>query len=580
MQARAKTFKGNEFRVFLLLLGVAFLADFLFCSQFGIYEDDYYFTIGPANWDLRTAWWNVEYSLLYWPQGRPGWWIINQSLTWLCGLTGTLATHYLFLCSLTAGVAYLLFRLVRSLSSSGPALFAAVLFVAYPPDGSGPIIMHMTNYFIVLGMTLLAIPLFLKPGIKARLACLSVAAMVLVTYEPYFLLFFLFPLLAWLRAGKVSSKRELFYWAGLVLVFVAVIGIRKHMGDNRAGDMMGNLGEVLKRALLAPLIGARTTLQLCVQRPWEVISHGSVWLWAMAGLTALILWGGLKNTQSEEPQPSPRKPRYLLGLAGLGLAFFLLPYVYRWHDDYYPPNVVLGRLSALHIPSAVGAGLLVAAILEFVRNQGRLLRRLTASCCLVYLSLSVAASIQLQRLDYVESWAKQKSCWEQILRLSPDLEDGTVIVLDCRWLDQPELCSRTGTRGVAAAWVINYTPGFLANILEKPGDWKQMPSVCALSPWTKTGKLSDGLRLRTPEHFPEAEQPVLREGKFIWLEWDGDKLRRRSSPVEIEGLSLRPKAPGASNTELRKLPAYDLIFPASQTPGPSYEKNIPYPNRD
>ena len=84
-----------------MILVVKFVADYLYFNRFGVYEDDYLFTLIPANWNLTHLYANAVYAIQHWPQGRPGWWLINPALTWLCARTGSLGAFYLLLFAIT-----------------------------------------------------------------------------------------------------------------------------------------------------------------------------------------------------------------------------------------------------------------------------------------------------------------------------------------------------------------------------------------------------------------------------------------------------------------------------------------------
>jgi len=224
--------------VLAIILGINFLANFLHFPDFGVYEDDYFFTLPPANWNATEVWSNIRYAVTNWPQGRPLWWVINPTVAWLCGLTGTMSTHYALLLFASSLCGFLVFRLLCRFVPQGPAIIAALFFILYPPDASKPIFMHLTNYYIGFMVACAGIFVYLS---RYRVGSYVIAAFVLLIYEPYFLYFFLFPFIAALINRKICWLRWCVHWLALVLLLLATLGIRRQMGEPRATDLLLNL---------------------------------------------------------------------------------------------------------------------------------------------------------------------------------------------------------------------------------------------------------------------------------------------------------------------------------------------------
>ena len=65
----------------LALIVLNYIGNFSHYAAFGVYEDDYLLTL-PVFSFSQTDWWQrVASFITTWPQGRPIWWIANDTLT-------------------------------------------------------------------------------------------------------------------------------------------------------------------------------------------------------------------------------------------------------------------------------------------------------------------------------------------------------------------------------------------------------------------------------------------------------------------------------------------------------------------
>ncbi|OIR18822.1 hypothetical protein GALL_11640 [mine drainage metagenome] len=569
--------RSQSVRAMLLILVIGFVADFLLFNHFGIYEDDYLFTLIPANWSALHLYYNAVYAIQSWPQGRPGWWLINPTLTWLCAQTGTLGTFYLLLFAISSLSAFCIYRFLRVYVAFGPALCGALFFVLNPADASGAIIMHMTNYFIVLMMMLAGLRIY-----QGRYRTLSVlmAALVLVTYEPYFLLFGVFPIWDLLSKRGWSWKGLARYWAALAAVFVGVMLLRRHLGDDRASQMIASLGDVLHKAALAPWIGAWTNFHIDVSRPWDALTAGTPYTWAIVVISAAVLFLGVRPTERGREPGTPESDglRREALLFVIGWIFVLVPYLYRWNEDYYPPVVTLGRLSAMHIPSGFGFSIVIASVLAAMSRAPRWLARIASFATVAYFSLLVAVGVQIQQTQMIRDWRLQKQFWQRVIDMTRDAGDGVTIIVDSDPPGGVPSEPRPTTEAFPASWMVSYSSVFFHSIFRYPASWKQPPAVYSSFLGMKTRTLPDGsVQLETPPWRTPAEWPVLKDGSFIWLEWEGMNFVRVTRPLTIGGRVLHPKPPGPPQQGIGTRPAYHLLFPAPERTWKSIADGLNYP---
>lgn len=582
MNAQAAPQKKAWFDIcaFVFLFCVVFAAHLSSFTNLGLYEDDYLFTLPPANWDAAGLGREMHRAVTTWPQGRPGWWVLNPALAWVCGQTGSLIAHHVALALAITLASYLLFRLCRRFTASGPALGAALLFALAPADGSKPIIMHATNYFVVLSITFGALSVYLS---RWRAWSYPIAAVVLLTYEPYFLFFGLFPFVACLLGRERVGRRTLIHWGILAITLVSILLIRRHMGESRSGELLTNLVPFLKKALSAPFIGTWTSVKMLALRPWDALCSGDGPAILVAAL-AFTLLGWLYNPfrgtpalpQQEPAQAATGKRLWLLG--ALGLAFILVPYLYRWHPDYYPPIVTVGRLSALHIPSAVGVGIICAACLEACRLH---IQRFTSALnyiFLTYCALLVAVSFHIQQVDYVRNREQQQAFWRQLIALTADAGEDAIILVNIELPTGATADPRPCTRGLPPFWLAVYSTNFLETIFVYPPEWRRPPRVHAVWNGMASEGQPDGLLIQSPVWLGRPFWPILQNGNFIWLEWSGTELVRRDAAVELGGRNLIPKPIGPKLPPPRQQPAYELFFPDFTPEWPSIRDARNYPS--
>jgi hypothetical protein len=504
---------------------------------------------------------------------------MNPMIAWLCGQTGSLVAHQAVLALSITLAAFLVYRLCLRFVASGPALCAALLFALYPVDASKPIIMHTTNYFLVLVITLGALSAYLS---RWRPISYLLAVLVLLTYEPYFLLFALFPFVAFLVEHRRPDWQLLRHWAILAVVLISVLLIRRHMGEKRSGELLAHLPDYLHKALSAPFIGTWTALKMMVERPWEALRHGSGPVWLVTGLAwATLHWlhNAFRGTPAlPQEEPHQRLDGRSLGLfASLGGAFVLVPYLYRWHSDYYPPIVTLGRLSALHLPSAIGASMVLAAGAEACRRHMQGIAGVLQAGLSFYFALLVGVGFHIQRVEYVQNWEQQREFWRQLIALAPDAGENTVIVLDIAPPTDTPVDPRPYTRGFPVFWLATYPYNFLETINEYPSLWKKPPRVHAVWDGMVAEQQSDGVLIQSPSWRSRSSWPVLRDGNFIWLEWRGSQLVRRTDSVLIAGYRLIPQGIGPPLPPPMHRPAYRLIFPERDAEWPSIRDGKNYP---
>jgi hypothetical protein len=189
-----------------LIISVAWIANYLHFTSFGLYEDDWYFIGFPFIVDLKTWMGHSLWQSLSLPehsQGRPLQFIFGYTFAALGALTKSLAGSYLIAFSLFSVAALLMYQVLRQRFSRLVSTLAAIIFVVTP--------LHTLRQFLngqyysfgpAFILVFIAMLLYLR---GRRSWAYAVAPLVLLTYESMFFLFIGVPLL---RRGCLRKNRR------------------------------------------------------------------------------------------------------------------------------------------------------------------------------------------------------------------------------------------------------------------------------------------------------------------------------------------------------------------------------------
>lgn len=530
----------------LYLAGVTFVVHFLLLSQFGLYEDDYFYTI-PALGDGAGAWWpQVVDALLHPFQGRPLNHAVRRTLFHFVLGGGGLQAGYLLSWALISLNAYLVFRVVLKVTSETSALFAALIFIVYPSDTSRQLLMHQSD--IHFGMLLLLIALNVY-GTGRIVVSFAVASLTLVNYESFFLPFIAAPLI-FASARRPSVRMVLLHGLSFFGLAGTVLLIRSLLGESRASDLIGGFGNVIGAIATAGPIGAWTSAQMIVLRPVDAFLHAEPVAWTIG----VIIFIGTLVSYWRFPIANGSTRTVSVGalfLCGLGaLIAWNASYLLAFRSDYYPPIMTIGRLSGIHAIGVIGAAILTGVLLEMARvcSKGtQFVGGITAFAMALIIGFSGAFGIGVQRSEYVAQWSKQIRHYREIIDLVPDLREGEIVVLNVEGTGD----AFPITKGFPRFGMVNYTPLALSRFLEWPREWKTPPVIAPIWEGVPVQRTPQGLAVFSPRwrfQKPKSEAPlppgvpVLSDDRFVMLAEKGGRLRRISGPVQIEGHSLRARA--------------------------------------
>ena len=521
----------------LTMLLITFFAHFVLFPQFGIYEDDYILTLPVMKWSAAELPAHLWTTLTQPTFGRPINFFFRQLIFFFTVRDGHLQSGFLFSLLLIAVNGYLFFLLLRRQLGFRAGFVGAIFYLLYPVDTSRQILMHQTDMH--LGATILLVAFLLYQNQKVLLAFV-VAAFSLLVCEWWYLPF--------LAAPLIFPRQDRKWFRDLLLhalIFFAVSGGvffgRNLLGEQRAHQVLGDVGQLPLRMIGACTLGPLISAEAAFLRPIDAILHAEPYGYFLglisAGFLVLVLWrargadSDVKPAETEIP-----RARMLLMFLG-GILAWSFSYFLSFLDDYYPPVMTIGRLSAVHTVGTFGAAICFAICfkLAYQALSGRFFWPLVVALSIYFGSL-VAFGVHIQISEYVTNRNQQKEVWKTIIRQIPDINDGDVVLFE-HSADPKVMPITQGFGSFAAA---TYFPMALPFFVNFPKSWQEIPRVYGVFPGCEYEDLAQGRKLHTPFWAPTL-WPVIRDGHFIYLRVEGGQLRRIIEPVQILGRVFQPK---------------------------------------
>jgi len=529
---------------YFFLGGIIWLASFIHASSFGIYEDDYILVlpaIGRTFSDLLSVNWGYLFS---WPQGRPIFWILTDTWIWLGYKLGGISGLYFGAFILQWICSFFVLKFLLRLLPFVPAFLGAIFFVLFPPDAGEQIIMHQA----VFPLTTLCVIGFFSLFQKRKYFFASLALIAIgLNYEPYLLasLGCGFLLLAQ-TPNKNFCKALLAPFLMTIGALMAVLVLRQGIGESRAVEVLGEpMGPVL-RGLSALLIGPFHLLVITLGRSTQALLYAS-WeermAWAVtAGLVIFFLRSLVPGDKDKSPNTEITNHRWLLAA---GVVMMVAPYFYRFHADYYPPTLNIGRLSSLHQVSALGASLLLASLIDFSLKSAQRNQTWILAGWAIWITAFVPLGLRIQTSQYVKSATLQKQFWLDLVSQIGDWRPGDPIMVDLNSFETNQRDWRPGTDGFTANWITNYPNRCMSQLFVLPKTWAQKwpasPEVFAYYRGCQVWIEKDGLALMT-SYIHSRENPlVLRSGHFLYFRWEKGRLVRSSQPIQALDREFVPR---------------------------------------
>jgi hypothetical protein len=487
--------------VVILICVLTWIAHFALFGRFGLYEDDYSHIAPFLRWDVGAL--AERFGVFHtWKQGRPLQYIFPPILTMVFYPIGGLRLLYFAAYVITSVTGILFYKLALKVTGSRLfAVIASLAFVFFPADTTHTFLMHAFALRIALALVIGACLLYLSE--RYVLACILAFAG-LITYESFFLVFLAFPILKneWDRKeGILELLRHGAISTGLIGFTVAM---RLFNRESRVTDLAGSsIIDTIKAVLYRFFWGPVTALRQLTFGPALTLPDWAIGSFIVLLITAVLVYVVLrieksKDAAGEQAQRGElgiyRLPALarsggidrdeLITLARLILssgAVLVLAYLFSFTHD---PLMKLGRLTSVHMAASVGGSLFFTALAYtlFYLLRRPLYRQIALGVLALHFGIFGGYRFLIQE-DFARAWVYQKWFWTNVVNISGEMSDRTMIVVDAKDIPQTAYIQ---TYSFAASKMLSL-------LFEMPSEWERAPialptAFSALVEQTDSGK--------------------------------------------------------------------------------------------
>jgi hypothetical protein len=539
---------------------ILFLSHFLLVTEFGLYEDDYFYILPRLTENFRDFSTFFFYTLMHPGQGRPLFGPFQGALAYFGYHAGGLPFCHLISFGFLWVAAGLLYQLLVRKLSQQAAFLGALLLVLFPLDTSRQILMHQMATVIPLAILLCAFHLYVS---RRFLLSYLVAAIPLLAYESIFLPFIIAPFFL-----EDQPKRLIKRFVIHAVIFVAIIGIvfgsRALMGEPRALETSSHLSEETPKIIWSCVANPAIGVWAIVARPIDALMHsraeGCI-VAVLAGLTAFVILSGLREEGTTD-LPARRRTGLLILCAGV--IAWVIAYVLDFRPDYYPPGITIGRLSAMHGVAGFGAALVLAALVSlFVDPLSQRLRTGLDVCGALFIAGLAAFGFHIQEAEYVTSWQQQRDFWLALAPLIQDARSGDNIVLQIEYRRHGVVPYTQGFTGdevpvypnLAFSYFLDFTP-----------DPKHPPTFHGYADYIKVSEGDGEVVIQSPAFDPQRFAHV-RGDNLLFLRVQDGVVQRVGGEITLGGQTMfaRPIASVTGNPVKISRLFWDLFEPSGST---------------
>ena len=528
---------------YLLLAGLLWVVRYWHNADFGLYEDDLTHLPIAAAMSLREVFafaFDAERIVNLYGQGHPFHYTFIYPLTNLGWRLADINGPYWIGFAIEALNVALLFALLRRLHSQAFAVLGGLAYVLYSADTTQALLTYSLGLHPSITLFLLAAHSYLSS--KRWLAFLLVT-LTLFTYESTFTVFFALPLVMAIANRRWSRGRGVDVLI-LGLILVGVVVLRMIVGDDRVGDL--SLVEALSIPIIHMIQGPPVSIGTYLYRPLQALQGLDIEIAAVIALATVFFAFVITRLRFKTPEhelrtaftalkqrtdrissvwkSAPDQVRQLILLGLSGLVMLVLAYPLTFTVRAY---AISGRDTRVHAAGVIGAAFLLGAVMLLVLWIADSFKRKKWAVILLsaWLGLMAAYGFVIQR-DYRMAWRYQQEFWTELVPLVPDVEDGTVILVDPRGLQD--------TRQIGA----NYwnLPRVLDQLYDFPDEWNRPPRVYRLDEDWEAGIFTadELLALNAETVFaPPSTLGVFDPANAILIMTESGELERISGPILI-----------------------------------------------
>ncbi len=525
--------------IFIILGILVFIAHYWNFRQFGLYEDDYIVSDGMSfTWAQIRA--NFIASIVSFE--RPVGFFTITFIPYLSAKAGGLGLLHLIGFLIVWLNAALVFLLIRNRFSQTNALLGAIIFVLFPGDTTKGLLIHALHLQQSLAYLLLACICYVK---NKKTLSYALVILSLLTYESAILPFFAVPLLAY-KWDKAIIKKIVIHLVVMMVILAVYTAIRLYVGDGRMVTMAGSPTDTAVRILSSMILGPAVSGLTFVIRPVTALrDFFSTGLsgYGYYGMTIILLvlaWSLLRLKSVSKPiaytaQNAVLKMSSSIAtlkidfsimseeivktskLALIGLIVVIISYALAF--THFPPIAITGRATSVHLASTIGwsflgSGLLGLA-LQFGEMHGK--RNATAIIIAIYFSLLALFHLKVQD-DYVKSWKMQREFWREVVKLSPDMTEKTIIFFDKKGLIETSYIQ-------TFSWAVPVT---LEQIYSFPIQWERPPRVFPRPAESEVSVGDSTIRWQVPTARWWSYSDVQEKENIIFLQYENNSWVRKN----------------------------------------------------
>ena len=546
---------------FLALL--LWIARYWHFKDFGLYEDD--LTVIPNVMGMTSSQYFdllIDHLGMLHPHGRP----LSNSFIYTFTFLGNGKSFndlYLFGFGIETLNLVLFYYLLKRLFDEKFAVIGGISFVLFSADTTQAYLTHAYALHPTLLFLLLAFHSYLS-GKRWLLYIFGV--LILFTYEASYFILLAAPLLS-LRWDKKLLKELGINTVLLFLIIAGVYVFRSSVGDFRSIDLTVN--NLLITPVLHMIEGPIVAMGTYLYRPLQAIRaiNSEVGIAILGSFIVFVLvltrifsgesdnsnefidsirrnkFSALRESIKNRRYPSqfPTHLKRLVKLTIIGIIFIVLAYPLTFTVRAY---AISGRDTRVHFAAVVGAAILCTCLskLLFSISEYYKHRRIMIVSMSLLFAFLMGYGFVIQR-DYINAWDYQQEFWREIVRITSDADEGTVILVEPTGLKY--------TRQIDAnTWNL---PRVLDQIYKYPSDWEDPPRVYRLVPGWQDHILGESGQFIVNASTTIAPAVLYREipsTDVIFIETYSGRLSRRTEPLVLFGKSY----------ELYKTPAHVVMY--------------------
>jgi hypothetical protein len=364
----------------------------------------------------------------------------------------------------------------------GVGFVGALIFLLFPAYALHQFLNAAFWLSPAMTLFLLATLCYLSKRRLVVLASYPLIAATLVVYETPFLPFFVVPLLKHDAWDLKLVRKTVVHAFVLILIMAVVFAMRTSEGEGRVAEFIASSPvELIGTVFLLMIRGAYAALvysfyHAVVQTVQNIDAGILATIVAFSVVLGAIFSIALK-TATARPRlgqwSGPWRGDRLFKTFLTGLAMTLLSYplaFYNMQSFLRDPSMGMGGMaSRIHMAASFGAAVSLAslALLVVQRMKGRTVRTAAAWAAAVFIALIIGYGHVVQ-YTYVDGWRYQQWFWTSIMEQAPDIEDGTLILVETE--DLPDTAN-------LSAYTWYGTPYMLAYIYKYPAEWKEHPRL-------------------------------------------------------------------------------------------------------